>query len=101
MSQRVAWVALSVGILVLLMGLFIIGTASSAFADLGEKLDLWTNGAFSRVLDLDIMGRNMQEEWDRSLLFLYGSGIISIILGGVLIWLGMATLLSPDDWRRR
>jgi uncharacterized membrane protein YiaA len=95
------WSVLILGVIIFFIGIIILLTAAGTFADLGTEIDVLLGGMFSRILTLDILGRSMQEEWDRSVIVLQLIGTISILFGVILMGVGLTNLLSRDDWRRR
>lgn len=101
MGKSFFWVVLILGVILFLIGVVILLTAASTFADLGSELDVLLGGMFSRMLTLQMLGMSMQEQWDSSVLVLHVTGTISILFGVILTAVGLASLLSRDDWRRR
>lgn len=101
MPKSFFWLVLILGVITFFMGVIILLTASNTFAALGTELDVLLGGMLSRILTLDVLGRSMQEEWDRSVIVLQVIGTISLIFGLILSGVGLSSLLSRDDWRRR
>lgn len=105
MSRRFAWIALFAGVFAFFIGLYELLAVSGVFGDPEMNLrdDPFIGGLFSFMIDfpIEFMGRSMYGEWERTLLLLKVMSAIPLLIGVVLSWLGLATLLSPDDWRRR
>lgn len=105
MSRRFAWVALFAGALLFLIGVYLLLAFSGVFGDPEMKLreDPFIGGLFSWMLDLnfEFMGRTMYGEWERTLRMLKLMSVIPLLIGAVLAWLGLASLVSPEDWKRR
>jgi len=74
---------------------------ATAFVELERELNLISGDLFSKLLTVELPGINMKEQWDNSAVWVQAVSIILALDGVFLSWLGLSTLLSPDDWRRR
>jgi len=104
MSRLSSWLILIFGALIFLLGLVATLMASGAFGEIEEGLLEFPliGPILSLIWDLEILGRSMRGEWERSAIFVQVFPIIAALDGVLLVWLGASTLLSPeDDWRRR
>lgn len=103
MSRWSAWLVLFVGVFLSLSGLFVCLTTSGTFERI--ESELLENPLFGSILsliwDTEFAGRSLAGEWVRSVPFVQAFAIIWTLDGVFLIWIGLATLLSGDDWRRR
>ena len=103
MTRSSAWLVLSIGLFLLLSGLLVTVVASGVFAQIESDLLEYPliGDILSSIWDTEIAGRTLAGEWARSVPFVQAFAIIWALDGVFLTWLGLSTLLSQDDWRRR
>lgn len=104
MTRSSAWLVLSIGLFLSLSGLLVTVVASGVFAQIESDLLEYPliGDILSGIWDTELIaGRTLAGEWSRSVPFVQAFAIIWTLDGVFLTWLGLSTLLSQDDWRRR